>query len=331
MSLPAERAEGPNEQEQGEDFSDGELLDALREEVLNGKPVEWFGFVGFTNLTPLQAAILAHRMNPIRWPDGTHCKQGEMPPHIRESIAHFEQWLRGRRVEWSLRELVEVLGQKAPEGMRNAVEATRPPEELKERRNAAGFYTLEEASQALGAQQGMHDGARQSLEERMMEAARDGSLTVRDPHTDLPFRPAVVRSFWERVTPADVNAWLERCGVPYRWNAPTVEPEGAATQTREVNGDNGLPTATVHRLEGGRSDFLREAIQRAIQTAGTRDTAAVFMALRQMALNVEDPFTGLVDNKGLHYTDHNNKVQPFTRDALRKRLNPDARGKKSAR
>lgn len=114
-----------------------------------------------------------------------------------------------------------------------AVEPSKPPAvQQEERRRARGYFTIEEAAQALGELVGMHDGARQSLQKRMMEAARDGKLTVRDPHTDLPFRPAVMHEYYELVTPADVNAWLAGCGVEYRWNVPTVEPEPAPNEAR---------------------------------------------------------------------------------------------------
>lgn len=99
----------------------------------------------------------------------------------------------------------------------------RLSDEQEKRRRARGYFTVEEAAQALGEQEGMHRGARQTLLARMMEAARDGHLTVRDPRTDLPFRPAVVHEYYELVTPADVNAWLERGGVEYRWSVPAVE------------------------------------------------------------------------------------------------------------
>ncbi len=94
-------------------------------------------------------------------------------------------------------------------------------------RQQRGFFTLEEAAQALGVQEGMHAGARGSLQERMVEAVRDGSLIVRDPHTDLPFRPSVARSFHELVAPGDVNAWLERAGVGYRWRFDEPDPIAA--------------------------------------------------------------------------------------------------------
>ncbi|VTU35462.1 hypothetical protein RA8CHR_05224 [Variovorax sp. RA8] len=54
-----------------------------------------------------------------------------------------------------------------------------------------------------------------------MEAAAKGELVIRDPQTTLPYRPERVREFWEILTPADVNAWLQAQGAPYRWNVLT--------------------------------------------------------------------------------------------------------------
>lgn len=92
---------------------------------------------------------------------------------------------------------------------------------------APGFYTLEEAAQAIATNLGWHDGARDTLKNQLMQAARDGLLTVRHPHTDAPYRPDTVRDFYELVTPADVNAWAARGGVSWRWDVAATEPEAA--------------------------------------------------------------------------------------------------------
>lgn len=82
-----------------------------------------------------------------------------------------------------------------------------------------GYYisgTLEAAAIMLAKEQGWHNGARDALLEQMVQAVRDGSLTVRHPHTDLPYHPRTVRIFYEHVTAEDLNAWLESQGVDYR-------------------------------------------------------------------------------------------------------------------
>lgn len=89
------------------------------------------------------------------------------------------------------------------------------------------YWTLENAAIAIAEQEQWHDGARGSLLDALMEAAASRALVVRDPHTDLPKPTGEVREFYELVTPADVNAWLEAQGAPYRWNvaAPITTPE----------------------------------------------------------------------------------------------------------
>jgi hypothetical protein len=83
------------------------------------------------------------------------------------------------------------------------------------------FWTLENAAIEIAEQEGWHDSARGNLLDVMKEAADNGALKVRDPRTDLYTTSSEVRTFWELVTPADVNDWLESQGAPYRWNVQT--------------------------------------------------------------------------------------------------------------
>lgn len=76
--------------------------------------------------------------------------------------------------------------------------------------------TLEEAASAVARQHGWHNGARDTLLKWMVEAVKDGRLIVRDPHTDLHYRPEVVRVFCELVTREDLNTCFQQAGVPYR-------------------------------------------------------------------------------------------------------------------
>lgn len=94
-----------------------------------------------------------------------------------------------------------------------------------------GLYTLEEAAQAIAASLGWHEGARDTLKNQFMQAARSGLLTVRHPHTDAPYRPDPVHDFYELVTPADVNEWAARGGVSWRWEVHSLEPKAAPVVT----------------------------------------------------------------------------------------------------
>lgn len=90
-------------------------------------------------------------------------------------------------------------------------------------------WTIENAAAAIGAQRGFYGEAVRTLVRQMEREADDGALTVRHPHTGLPYRPDTVRVFYELVTPDDVNSWLDKKAAGYRWNpagdaAPVVVP-----------------------------------------------------------------------------------------------------------
>lgn len=93
------------------------------------------------------------------------------------------------------------------------------------------YWTLENAAIALQTQEGWHGGTRAELLDQLEIAAQRDELTVRDPRTCLPVKSPQARTFWELVTPADVNAWLEKQAAPYRWNVdvPHPQPESYAT------------------------------------------------------------------------------------------------------
>lgn len=84
-------------------------------------------------------------------------------------------------------------------------------------RNMNGLYTLEEAATAIASQLGWHQGAQSTLLQQMTIAANTGQMTVRHPHTELPFITDQVHTYYELVTQKDVNAWAEGCDAPWRW------------------------------------------------------------------------------------------------------------------
>jgi len=91
-------------------------------------------------------------------------------------------------------------------------------------------------------------------------------------------------------------------------------PSGGA----EANRPAAVPLEPLrHKL---RRRSLDAPIEKAMRTAGGEDTAAVFGALRELALCSEPPFTGLVKGAGLCYTNDNNEPAVFTKAALGRRL-----------
>jgi hypothetical protein len=102
------------------------------------------------------------------------------------------------------------------------------------------LWTIERAAGAIAEQEAWHDEARDTLRRQMLQAARDGRLRVRHPHTDLPIdgeKRENVRDWYELVTREDVNQWLEAQGAAYRWRV--VQSDIEARQ--------GQPKATVQQ------------------------------------------------------------------------------------
>lgn len=89
-----------------------------------------------------------------------------------------------------------------------------------------------------------------------------------------------------------------------------------------------------HRLQG-RDDVLsgpiRKAVEAVVREGGAVTTADVWAVLQEVAIQELPPFLGVTpsdaEERGLRYTGPNGQTKVFTRDALRKRLNPGARGR----
>lgn len=90
------------------------------------------------------------------------------------------------------------------------------------------YWTLENAAASIAEQEGWHNGARAALLDEMKAAADGRNLRVRDPRTDIYKTAGEVSTFWELVTPADVNAWLENQGAPYRWEVAPSDGQALA-------------------------------------------------------------------------------------------------------
>ena len=140
------------------------------------------------------------------------------------------------------------------------------------------YWTLENAAAALQAQEGWHGGTRAEFLDQLEEAAQSGQLVVRDPRTCLPVKSPQARTFWELVTPADVNAWLEKQAAPYRWNvdATETEPEPAPVVAASPSNGEGaqempmkkaaLVAALEHEWESIEAD-LSEATRNGLKDA----------------------------------------------------------------
>ena len=83
-----------------------------------------------------------------------------------------------------------------------------------------GYYTIEEAAQVIATQEQWSDAQRDTLIKQMMDAARDGTLVVRHPHTYDEYQPETVRQFYELLDAQDFNKWATERRLPYRFPAP---------------------------------------------------------------------------------------------------------------
>jgi hypothetical protein len=173
-------------------------------------------------------------------------------------------------------------------------------------KTAAGRHTLKEAVAELARATGWYaDRWRNTI----LEAVRKGELPLRNPgdYSDrLPYTvPKQIFFFIEQVDADGLNGWLElhpEWGITFRFSSPAKGESTVATGAKV------------------RRDILDPAIDKAIKAASTRDTASVWLQLKELALKEEPPFTGNVDNGELLYTDSNNKLESFTINALAKRL-----------
>jgi hypothetical protein len=77
-------------------------------------------------------------------------------------------------------------------------------------------FTLEEAAAVIANQYGWHEDQQKTLLKQLLDAAKDGTLIVRHPHTDLPYRPKEHCEYYERVRVADLNRHFGEAGVPWR-------------------------------------------------------------------------------------------------------------------
>lgn len=87
-------------------------------------------------------------------------------------------------------------------------------------------WTIESVSQAIAEQEDWAPSGRSALQGQLTAAAETGDLRVRDPLTQLPYRPTPIRTWYDVVSPSDLNDWLEKQGVPYRLHVDVPQTPG---------------------------------------------------------------------------------------------------------
>jgi hypothetical protein len=204
----------------------------------------------------------------------------------------------------------------------DAVERSQKTEREHQRveKEAAGRYTLADAAKAISAATGERDD---EFLEKLTAAAASRALPMYGPgrHQVHRFKDSHIRdghisfahadhyeAYWN-----DLNTWLAQ-------NEPKIMFRFPDSQAVTVQTPSAAPATGVSRKL--RRNILDPAIDGAIEKAGTRDTSAAWLQLKELALGGTAPFTGEVrkDDAALGYTNVQNQVTWFTKKALADRL-----------
>ena len=121
-----------------------------------------------------------------------------------------------------------------------------------------------------------------------------------------------------------VKYFSERSGLKkkelrqlFQQQAEQLEQPTIADQPKSGDPTVARSNITRHKI---RTNSLDVPIDKAIKSAGCLDASAVFLQLRELALNGEIPFTGVIEKDALCYTNDNNEPAKLSKAALRQRL-----------
>ncbi|TSA14893.1 MAG: hypothetical protein D4R79_02345 [Comamonadaceae bacterium] len=121
------------------------------------------------------------------------------------------------------------------------------------------IFLFTDVGNEIGMAQGWSAAQIDTFHMDMLAAIQSGSLKVRSRLTGLPTVPS--ESVYQWVHPDDVNEWLERQGLAYRWVSPN-EPVPSDIVTPETGTPAWSLKPTPERLPGYRwplYQFLKEA------------------------------------------------------------------------
>lgn len=146
----------------------------------------------------------------------------------------------------------------------------------------------------------------------------------------------------QHFAPSDIARWLQEINRESRYSftshpnctmasasgrdvrptTPAVTALSKETSSASV-ANNGV---TTNRLRNRKQELDSEIALAKEKATDPSDYHSVWNALRELALTETAPFTGIVDDdKGLQYTNAREVKAYFSKDALRKRMNPSAR------
>ena len=190
------------------------------------------------------------------------------------------------------------------------------------------LYAYTQAAREIAKAQGMSERVRDEFTMQMLGDINRDELKTRDKDTGFRLRKNNTNTLWHFLAEGDVNAWLEKQGVPYRWHPQRSVMDDAGSAT---SGSASVQTVLPVTVDGtGTHNFVhstktrRNDLTPAIELAQGRcrnpkDTAEVWAELEVLAKEKKAPFIGSTE-EGLQYT-KGGDVKFFTRKSLRKRLN----------
>jgi len=100
-----------------------------------------------------------------------------------------------------------------------------------------------------------------------------------------------------------------------------VPAQQAAPASEAIQATSALTAPASTKVKKLRTNTLDIVMYKAITLAQSNELAAVWLKLRELAQNEEQPFTGVVDKNGLWYTkDNSETVVALSKNAVSKRL-----------
>lgn len=151
-----------------------------------------------------------------------------------------------------------------------------------------GLWFIAEAAFDIAQQEGMDEYAQLELARFMGECAQlpathPRHLCIRQIRSRLPRTEGNAKSLCSGVYPADVNAWLNACGVPYRWRresptkhhdpSPSISSTSltscdvpASSDAEETPQDRDIAAPDLQRI--GLMQRNKEVVLKALRDAG---------------------------------------------------------------
>lgn len=105
-----------------------------------------------------------------------------------------------------------------------------------------GYLTIREAASAIARKYEFNEPTSDTMLKQLSSAAERGELVVRHPQTLLPYMPQTLIDFYDLVSVADLNAWLEKQGGIYWLDLPEQEPheDESAESSRTIGNETTL-------------------------------------------------------------------------------------------